>query len=221
MDEELRAIDAQNQVLNMELLHSHFSDYTSGVGSEMYPNLSPENSRFSEWSTDTEMVSPASMTSSSTFNPDQTHTSTFSDSAAWPAVLKPALASSSGPTTPTLSGPQLPSPTTVASHSPVLRSSTATSNADLGIPALCIEDLDDFVEDNPKRHAGMFPSLETLTPLSISNGDKPDQLHPSNAFDEKHSGSYRQSVGYLAQSAAMKELMDELGYLGDMIQAEL
>lgn len=229
MDEELRAISAQDQMLNMDYLHSHFSDSTSGVESDIFFESPVDKSRFSEWTTDTEMISPASMTSSSTFNPDQSQVSSFSDPITWPAGANPSMALSSGPTTPTLSsGPRMPSSTTFAADSPILRSSTANSspahfpNSDLGISALCLEDFDDVIENNPKRHAGMFPSLETLTPLTLRGGDEPSRLHSSGAFHEKQpSVSNRRSVGYLAQSAAMKELMDELGYLGDIIQAGL
>lgn len=229
MDEELRALDAQNQALDMEVLNSHFSDYTSTAGSEAYADSPLEKSRFSEWSTDTELVSPVSMTSSSSFN----NNDRTSDAVALPTESKCGFpASSGGPTTPTLStAPQIPSPS--VSHSPILPPPTATPitiqfpDNDFGISTLCIEDFDEVVETNPKRHAGVFSSLETLTPLPMSPSDRsaPGEansrqinglLDTPNALDEKGTGSKRRS-SVLSQST-MKELVDELGYLGDVIQ---
>lgn len=232
MDEELRTLDAQNQALDMGFLHSHFSDYTSTAGSETYADSPLEKSRFSEWSTDTELVSPVSMTSSSSFN----NNDRTSDAVALPTASKCGFATSSGgPTTPTLSTtPQIPSPTTVASLPPILPPPTTTPitiqfpDNDFGISTLSIEDFDEVVETNPKRHAGVFSSLETLTPLPTSPSDRsaPGEAHSRqsngllntpNALDEKGTGSKRRS-SVLSQSTTMKELMDELGYLGDMIQ---
>ncbi|KAL1963581.1 hypothetical protein VTN77DRAFT_8026 [Rasamsonia byssochlamydoides] len=237
MDEELRAMDAQNRALDMEFLRSHFSDYTSTAGSEVYDDSPLEKSRFSEWSTDTELVSPVSMTSSCTFNnSDRPHHSPSSDTVTRPTASKPGFPASSGPATPTLSSvPQILPPTTVASNSPALPPSTGPlddirfPDNDLDFSTLCIDDFDHVVENNPKRHAGVFTSLEALASLSVSPSDRsaPGEarsrqsnglLDTPNALDGKDTGSDRQSVRCVSQSGPMPELMDELGYLGDMIQ---
>jgi hypothetical protein len=229
MEEELRALDTQNRELDMEHLNSHFSDCTSASGSELDADSPLGKSRFSEWSTDAELVSPVSMTSCSTFNNnDQRHRSSADDVIAQFAAVKYGFpTSSSSPATPTLS---------TVSH--LLSTSAATPEAmrfaggDLGVSALCIEDFDEVLENNPKRHAGVFPSLETLAPLSFSRGDKPvpgeagsrhssDLPDTKDAVDRNNTGSNDHNVGFLSQSAVMQELMNELGYLGDMIQVGL
>ncbi|WEW54713.1 hypothetical protein PRK78_000136 [Emydomyces testavorans] len=72
LDEELQRIGAfKTPVLDMDLLHSRFS-----VSTTASPDASPDSflrsgfSHFSECSTDTDAVSPSSMTSGSTFNND-------------------------------------------------------------------------------------------------------------------------------------------------------
>jgi hypothetical protein len=223
LDAELRAIDARYQPLDMELLRSHFSDDTSGIASTVYyyesQSHSPqEKSRFSEWSTDTELVSPASMTSSSTFNVDSNsspllQTTNIENQYTLEAPISSVLAS--GPTTPVLgSEPEIIlSPVELASDSPLLPSAAVVgSPQDVEFSSL----LDDFEydsntnsfhESNPKRQGAILPFLRVVSPLSVS--------HPTE------NQLKRSSEDYSVQSAAMKELMEEIGYLGDMISSGL
>jgi hypothetical protein len=215
MEEELRAIDALNQPLNTELLQSHFSDFTSGVQSEICFESPVEKSRFSEWSADTELVSPASMTSCSTLNADFSHHS-FSDDPITFEDTTEAVAASAGPPTPILGVEEVLSPTKVASDSPLLGTGEPSSGAggfsasDMDFSSLSIDSYDDATgESDPKRYAGIFPaevmaSLPVSTPRTASPHFKP---LPRQDF--------------MAESAAMRELMDEIGYLGDMISSGL
>ncbi|KAJ5676682.1 uncharacterized protein N7477_002315 [Penicillium maclennaniae] len=71
MDEAVRAIDERDKEMESQVLRSHFSSITTVADESTHSHL-PEQSRFSEWSTDTETegenTSPESMISASTFN---------------------------------------------------------------------------------------------------------------------------------------------------------
>jgi hypothetical protein len=243
LDAELRAIEARYKPLDIELLYSHFSDDTSFAASKLYdsPQEIPEKSRFSEWSTDTELVSPASMTSSSTFNADQfsnaspllghefQHNATTTNNDYTLDAPIPTIAIS-GPTTPVLGSEAevVLSPTEVDSdHSPLLISAHSFSAAgQLGsnyvhepfeFPSLHIEDYDDacsFHEPDPKRKGAILP-LSVVTPLSVDESS----YRLTSPTRKEH--QYRLSDDYTSQSAAMQELMDEIGYLGEMISSGL
>lgn len=243
LDAELRAIEARYKLLDMELLCSRFSDDTSFAASNLYdfPQEIPEKSRFSEWSTDTELVSPASMTSSSTFNADQFsnaspllghelqhNASTFNNDYTIDASI-PNLAIS-GPPTPVLGGEAeiILSPTEVdSSNSPLMISARPSSSAGhlssnyvheaFEFSSLQIEDYDDecsFHEPNPKRQGAILP-LRVVTPLSVDDSS----YRLTSPTQKEH--QYRLSDDYTSQSAAMQELMDEIGYLGEMISSGL
>ncbi|KAH8699045.1 hypothetical protein BGW36DRAFT_377184 [Talaromyces proteolyticus] len=216
MEEELRAINALNESVDMEFLQSHFSDYTSGVPSQFYTESPMDKSRFSEWSTDTELVSPASMTSCSTLNADSSQHFFADDHFAAKDSTSEAAAPSSGPPTPTLDAePELLSPTKVASDSPLIGSGHTSpgangfSNSNFEFSSLGIDDYDVANESDPKRYAGIFPT-EVITSLSVNRAKSRDQPEPTRQFQS-----------YMTESAAMKELMDEIGYLGDMISSGL
>lgn len=215
MEEELRAIDALNQPLNMEFLHSHFSNFTSGVQSEIYVESPVEKSRFSEWSADTELVSPASMTSCSTINADFSHHS-FSDDPIACEDASEAVSASNGPPTPILGVNEVLSPTKVASDSPLLGTGEPSSGAGgfsasgLDFSSLSFDDYDDTTgESDPKRFAGIFPA-EVMASLPVTS--------PRTASPRFTAGP-RQD--FMAESAAMRDLMDEVGYLGNMISSGL
>lgn len=243
LDAELRAIEARYKPLDMELLYSHFSDDTSFAASKLYdsPQENPEKSRFSEWSTDTELVSPASMTSSSTFNADQPcnaspllghefqHNTTTTNSDYTLDAPIPTIAIS-GPTTPVLGSEAeiILSPTEMDSdNSPLLISAHSSSAAGqwspnyahepFEFPSLHIEDYDDecsFHEPDPKRQGAILP-LSVVTPLSVDESS----YRLTSPTQKQH--QYRLSDDYTSQSAAMQELMDEIGYLGEMISSGL
>lgn len=242
LDAELRAIEARYKPLDMELLYSHFSEDTSFAASKIYdsPQENPGNSRFSEWSTDTELVSPASMTSSSTFNADQLsnaspllghefqHNATTTNNDYTLDAPIPTIAIS-GPTTPVLGSEAevVLSPTEVDSdNSPLLISAHSSSAAgQLGshyvhepfdFPSLHIEDYDDtsFHDPDPKRQGTILP-LTVVAPLSVDESS----YRLTSPTRKEH--QYRLSDDYTSQSAAMQELMDEIGYLGEMISSGL
>ncbi|PCH01812.1 Hypothetical protein PENO1_041270 [Penicillium occitanis (nom. inval.)] len=245
LDAELRAIEARYKPLDMELLYSHFSDDTSFAASKLYdsPQENPEKSRFSEWSTDTELVSPASMTSSSTFNADQLsnaspllghefqlNATTTNNDYTLDALDAPIpTIAISGPTTPVLGREAeiILSPTEMDSdNSPLLISAHSSSSAgqlspnyvheQFEFPSLHIEDYDDecsFQEPDPKRQGAILP-LSVVTPLSV------DESYRLTSPTRKER-QYRLSDDYTSQSTAMQELMDEIGYLGEMISSGL
>jgi hypothetical protein len=230
MDEELRVMDAMNRVLDMEVLRSHFSDSTSIDDSVTLAGSTDEKSRFSKWSTDTELVSPASMTSSSTLNNDSQSCSPSGDAIAGPPLSSPRFqTSSSGPVTPTLNlvaGSF--SPVTVAHQSPVLPSSARTSSLRTSDPlSISEEDLGDL-ESNSKRHAAMFPGLKGIDRYGLfptgSPMARPISRHNDSALNtpvaarKRDLDSEQFDSGVVFHSRAMRELIDELSYLGGMIQ---
>ncbi|RDW90180.1 uncharacterized protein DSM5745_01955 [Aspergillus mulundensis] len=225
MDEALRELEEKERALDMEALASHFSDFTE---TESVDGDGPcEKSRFSEWSADTDIVSPESMTSSSTFNEKR-------DSPAIPAIALSELSdastdvASSDPNTPHL---------TVDSKSPVhLEDSTrvdfsiprltiALSPSDLSIPGLYINEEDEgLLESNPKRHAAFFEAME-LKGLGLTSPPASTLRFPEGVQDVMSDRSItptddpgRYSM-LLSQSATMQEMIDELSYLKNMIQS--
>lgn len=220
MDEVLRALDEQDRELDIEVLRSHFSDYTSTDGS--CANSPLERSRFSEWSTDTEMVSPASMTSSSTLNNEKQTSPTLGFELDVPPSSKPrSHAPSSGPTTPTI--PETLSPTTVADPSPPLHPtapSIAVSQYDRHVSGLGIESLDQ-VKDNPKRHAAIFDCLDAMKDLALS--PTTSRCSTTGVDSEQADGAlntpHATDMTGRRRSSVMQDLVDELSYLGDIIQA--
>ncbi|KAL4941377.1 hypothetical protein BDV06DRAFT_4769 [Aspergillus oleicola] len=234
MDEALRDLDEQEKALDMEALGSHFSDFTDIESTD--GEASAEKSRFSEWSTDNDIISPESMTSVSTFN--EKH-----DSPTIPETELLQLSNASidqgpsDPNTPHLTDGSRPSPTiSEQEHSPRIDAPpphlTITSSPfELNIPGLCIDDEeeeDDLLESNPKRHAAFFKATELkglgltsppATSLRFTEGvqdlnvmDGSDKaITPTN--DPSHYSMF------LSQSATMKEMMDELSYLKNMIQS--
>ncbi|KAL2822320.1 hypothetical protein BDW59DRAFT_149475 [Aspergillus cavernicola] len=227
MDEALRDLEARERELDMEALASHFSDLTetdSAVG-----DAPCERSRFSEWSAGTELISPESMTSSSTFN--EKH-----DSPTIPAMEFSQLSDASTYTGP--SDPNTPHLTIGSKSSPLLEDSprfdlhiprlTITlSPSDLNIPGLYIdEEGEELLESNPKRHAAFFEAME-LKGLGLTSPDASTIRFPEGVQDVMSrdrnatpTDDRRYSTGlFLSQSATMKEMMDELSYLKNMIQS--
>lgn len=235
MEEELRALNARNGLPSMEVLRSHFSD-TTVDSSEFSIDSVVEKSSFPDWTsdtetTDTDMISPASMTSSSSFNPDPSHHfngESFTDSHVGTSKQE------SAPTTPTLSDGRRMSETsafTTSESSSLMEEKPSFSHTfrlpdcDFGLSTLVIDDCyDHIVESDPKRHAGMFNDLENLTSTtSVAMSDQ--TWRPSNTSsgkaDTQEPTNHSSVSSYMTQSTMLKELMDELGYLGEMIQAEL
>ncbi|KAL4909876.1 hypothetical protein BDW74DRAFT_173358 [Aspergillus multicolor] len=227
MDEALRELEEKERALDMEALASHFSDFTETESIDGDGDRPCEKSRFSEWSTDTDIISPESITSSSTFNEKR-------DSPAIPAIGFSELSdtstdvASSDPNTPHL---------TVGSKSPaqledsprvdfsIPRLSIALSPSDLNIPGLYINEEDeDLLESNPKRHAAFFEAME-LKGLGLTSPPASTLRFPESVQDVRSERSItptddpgRYSM-LLSQSATMQEMIDELSYLKNMIQS--
>ncbi|KAE8377834.1 hypothetical protein BDV26DRAFT_281561 [Aspergillus bertholletiae] len=231
MDEALRDLEAREKELDAENLGSHFSDFSTA---EESTSSSPyEKSHFSEWSTDTELVSSESMTPSLTVNHN---TETFSalEEMSFAELWKnsnPAEASDLD--TPQLSVNSRSSPTTLDGNSPLLdlpppRLTVSLSPSDMDFSGLCIGDSE--IERDPKRHAaffggikglGLFRSPEPSTVQFAGNiQDDPTEISHHEKSAALSNGYDRFSVSSLpGQSAAMQEMMDELGYLKSIIQS--
>ncbi|KAL3467492.1 hypothetical protein BJX64DRAFT_143555 [Aspergillus heterothallicus] len=228
MDEALAELEAREKELDMEALGSHFSGFTE---TDSVDDAAYERSRFSEWSTDTELVSPESMTSSSTFNEKQ-------DSPTIPAMEFSSISNASAdlepsdPDTPHLTTDSESSPTLLENSShfnlPLPRLTISLSPSDLNIPGLYIdEDGEELLESNPKRHAAFFEAME-LKGLGLTSPPASTLRFPEGVQDVRSSEKSmtptnepaRFSNGmFLSQSATMKEMMDELSYLKNMIQS--
>ncbi|GAD98866.1 hypothetical protein ANI_1_1902014 [Paecilomyces variotii No. 5] len=237
MDEALNALDSENAALDMDMLQSHFSDWTSA--DESCTEDLPERSRFSAWSTDdeTEMVSPASMISSSTFNNDRRNSPTFDSVSSGLSVSNSrSYASFQGPVTPTLDAiPENPTSTTIVDGSPALQHSSGLppliiTSDDLRISGLCISTPKDD-DCNLKRHAGIFNDFKPMkdipqVPDSASSAhiisqeqiDNVENGEMKSRKDDNKLGRFNDSA--LSRSSVMQELMDELSYLGDVIQVD-
>ncbi|PYI26871.1 hypothetical protein BP00DRAFT_46139 [Aspergillus indologenus CBS 114.80] len=235
MDEALREIDARGKAFDTEAMVSHFSDFTdtdSVAGSSVC-----ERSHFSEWSTDTELLSPESMTCSAPFNQDvpplpDTHGLGYAE------YLKTSVAGEmSDPDTPHLTVNSKSTATSVAGDSPLLdlplpRLSISLSPSDLSLSDLCINDEEDCVESNPKRHAAFFGGVESIQGLGLLHSPDPTVVgFPEHLKDEiELLQEERRAVSdpvnnrlsrasLLGQSAAMREMMTELSYLKGMIES--
>lgn len=234
MDQALRDIDEQEKALDPEALGSHFSDFTdteSVAGSSVC-----ERSHFSEWTVDTDVLSPKSMACSITVTQDAQVPPT-NDFAGTMDFLKTSIpADLSDPDTPHLTVNSQSAATSIAGDSPRLdlplpRLSISLSPSDLDIPGLYIDD-EDRVESNPKRHAAFFGADESIKGLGLLQSPDPSTLQfPEDVTSDKTprnsqslaapcKDSERFSrVSLLGQSAAMREMMDELSYLKHMIDS--
>ncbi|PGH12047.1 hypothetical protein AJ80_06866 [Polytolypa hystricis UAMH7299] len=221
LDEELRAMDALNQPYPEEALQSHFSEF-SDTASEMSGSYSsyllPSGSRFSEYSTDAEMHSPSSMTSASTFNNDSACTDQFTgfDFAMSQTSASPTIVSG-------LDNPGKKSDETC-------RPSTKTS--DLGISGLCIAKKSRAGSDNSSR-AGEPRKFPTSWEGLVIRGDDYSSGNPleldesaltTPRANQSNTNNYTLPDPLPEQSiqlqTTMQELMDELSYLGSMIEAK-
>jgi hypothetical protein len=257
MDEAVRAIDETDKAMNAEVLRSHFSSLTT-VEDSPQSRFAAEQSRFSEWSTDTEdHTSPESMMSASAF---KNHAPTYppvspalETASTWktPDLSLPTdAATSTDPNTPHLTVHSKPSsPNSALDDIPPWDSSlpqlavSLSEAANLDVSGLGIENLDE-VESNPKRHAALFSAIESMQALALARSrsaspmvlseeqqrefgaaektirDSPQlgeirSLRPSAVGSSLHPGGAEQG------KTTMQELMDELSYLKNMIQAEM
>ncbi|OGM46686.1 hypothetical protein ABOM_005111 [Aspergillus bombycis] len=228
MDEALRDLEAREKELDAENLGSHFSDFSTTESTSSSPC---ERSHFSKWSTDTEVVSPESMTPSLPFN-NGTQTFSALEGMSFAELWKSSVpAETSDPNTPQLTVNSRSSPTTLSGDSPLLdlpppRLTVSLSPSDMDFSGLCISDSDE-VERDPKRHAAFFGGIEGL---GLLQSPEPSTVQfAGNVRDDTETihnekgamlSNGRFSISSLpGQSAAMQEMMDELSYLKSMIQS--
>ena len=234
MDEELHNLDAREKALDMEMLCSHFSDITTTDGSNA--SESPcENSRFSEWGTDSDAISPDSMTSSSTFNPENYPSPTSDRSGVDGSSRTPIPDDYTDPRTPRLTGvSNSTSPVSVVNHtSPIVQSvprlSLSDSSPQIDIPEICVDD-GEHVESNPKRHAAFFGGMDPIQTLGLMRSPEActttfsDSVkHDSRQYNDGKTASLNNkrisSIYGYEQSATMQEMMDELSYLRNFIES--
>ncbi|CAG8407970.1 unnamed protein product [Penicillium salamii] len=245
MDEAVRAIDERDKAMDGEVPRSYFSSMTVSTEEDStHSRFIPERSRFSEWSTDTEMdYNPRESTmSTSTFN----HHDDESSDERWktPDLSQSGDgATNTDPNTPHLTVHSKPSSPNSASADispwnaslPELTVSLSTPGIDTG---LGIEGMDE-VESNPKRHAALFSALESMENLSMSHSpvDSPVMIPhipkdigtPRKLSETERKVSEaslerirsRRSNASFQHNATMQEMMDELSYLKNMIQSEM
>ncbi|CAL5866892.1 uncharacterized protein PFLUO_LOCUS1103 [Penicillium psychrofluorescens] len=266
MDEAVRAIDETDKAMNAEVLRSHFSSLTT-VEDSTQSRFAAEESRFSEWSTDTEEhTSPGFVRSASTVHDDQTHdkariyggpiSPALETASTWktPDLSVPTdLATSTDPNTPHLTVHSKPSsPNSALDDIPPWNSSllqlavslSEAANLDVDVVSgLGIENLDE-VESNPKRHAALFSAIESMQALALARSrsaspmilseeqqrefgaaeqtirDSP-QLGEIRSLRPRPAGASLHPGGAEHGKTTMQELMDELSYLKNVIQAEM
>ncbi|KGO74066.1 hypothetical protein PITC_097520 [Penicillium italicum] len=245
MDEAVRAIDERDKAMEGEIPRSYFSSMTTTTVDSTHSQFVPEHSRFSEWSTDTETdYDPHESTVSvSTSNLHQDESS--SDRWRTPDLSQSGDgATNTDPNTPHLTVYSKPSSPNSASGEltswsvglPQLTLSLSSPGFDCS--GLGIESMDE-VESNPKRHAALFSALESMEALAMSrspNGspillpqasrgsDTEQNLSPTERKVSETSLERirsRRSNASLQGNATMQELMDELSYLKNLIQADM
>ncbi|EYE98939.1 uncharacterized protein EURHEDRAFT_520147 [Aspergillus ruber CBS 135680] len=244
MDEALRDLDDREKALDAENLGSHFSDFSATDESTGGHSPVLEKSRFSEWSTDNEQISPESMVSASTFN-EERPLSAITDDAKTPGLLQPSHAGECGdPDTPHLTVDSQPSPAISAGDNspgiPLPTPRVAVSGSPLlNMADLSINDEDgdhehtehpEYVESNPKRRAAFFGELE-VKGLGLSSSPANSAMLFRDAVERDLAATPHTSVGSrgtghrnldsgrsAGQNATMQEMMDELCYLKNMIQ---
>ncbi|CAG7942533.1 unnamed protein product [Penicillium nalgiovense] len=245
MDEAVRAIDERDKAMDGEIPRSYFSSMTATTIDTTHSRFVPEYSRFSEWSTDTENdYNPhESMTSTSASDQHQDESSAerwrtpdlsqSGDGATNTDPNTPHLTVYSKPSSPNSASGELP-PWSV--NLPELTVSLSTPDIDCS--GLGIENMDE-VESNPKRHAALFSALESMEALAMSRSPigspillpqvprGSDTEQGISSVERKVSETSlerirsRRSNASFQGNATMEELMDELSYLKNLIQADM
>jgi hypothetical protein len=228
-----------------EIPRSYFSSMTATTIDTTHSRFVPEYSRFSEWSTDTETdYNPHdSMTSASASDQHQDESSAerwrtpdlsqSGDGATNTDPNTPHLTVYSKPSSPNSAYGELP-PWSV--NLPELTVSLSTPDIDCS--GLGIDNMDE-VESNPKRHAALFSALQSMEALAMSRspigspillpqvprgsdteqGISPVERKVSETSLERIRS--RRSNASFQGNATMQELMDELSYLKNLIQADM
>ncbi|KAJ5682788.1 hypothetical protein N7462_005953 [Penicillium macrosclerotiorum] len=237
MDEAVRAIDERDKAMDAEVMQSHFSSFTTTTADDSTNSrFIVERSRFSEWSTDTDTEtednSPESMISGSTFD-QESHESSAEDDWKTPDLSQANdAATNTDPNTPHLTVHSKPSsPNSSAGDILPWNMGMAVPELTLSLssPGLGIDHMAE-VESNPKRHAALFSALESMEALSLSQSRDGSpillpELQRLSDTDRSDTTSRelreRLSNASLRGKNTMQELMDELSYLKNMIQAEM
>ncbi|KXG46365.1 uncharacterized protein PGRI_052210 [Penicillium griseofulvum] len=244
MDEAVRAIDERDKAMDAEIPRSYFSSMTATT-IDSTNSVVPECSRFSEWSTDTETdYNPReSMTSASASDQHQDESaderwrtpdlSQSGDGATNTDPNTPHLTVYSKPSSPNSASGELP-PWSI--DLPELTVSLSTPGLDCS--GLGIDSMDE-VESNPKRHAALFSAIESMEALALSrspNGSPillpevprgSDMEQNLSIAERKVSETSlerirsRRSNASFQGNATMQELIDELSYLKNLIQADM
>ncbi|KAK2813737.1 hypothetical protein FQN50_000135 [Emmonsiellopsis sp. PD_5] len=267
LDAELFAMDQENPcgTSEEEYFQSHFSDFTAESPDDSYSPesfLQPGCSRFSECSTDTDNVSPCSMTSASTFNNSTTFSPISNEDS---EALETALAKQARPT-PSLFGSisddrSSESNIYIEDDNGNRSANTTDYSTDIDISALYIsktphqkqdyhqqqqqqqQHLDSTIEtttnQSPKRsnnnnNNNKYTSSPAWTNLILKHNnyapdtnslvmdDNSDLPTPRAKPPSSHHHCCRPGTGGTDSSSnvqsTMQELMDELSYLGDMIE---
>ena len=223
MDEAVRAIDERDKALDAAVLHSHFSSMTADDFTNS--RFVAEHSRFSEWSTDTEEAddtSSESMVSTSSTFPIQSHESQAPEEWKTPDLTSNDAATNTDPNTPHLTVHSKPSsPNSASGDIPPWLPQLTISSPHLSGSGLGIDQMDE-VESNPKRHAALFSALESMQALSLAQSREGSPILLSES-DRRDSGTYSRhsDASSFRGKATMQEMMDELSYLKNMIQAEM
>ncbi|KAK2751006.1 hypothetical protein FQN57_000081 [Myotisia sp. PD_48] len=177
--------------LDLDIVRSRFSESTAGSPDSASKRFSyPEESRFSLWSTDTELITPCSMTSASTFNE-----SNVSPDSALPMSFS---ALPRGPET-----------------------ANSKDNPEYYLGAGCYED--NSSTPNPSRWR---PSLSWDNPDPFNSIGLNDQMDDDPGYTPRVSPrrqrfpSHEDEQSTRKINAIMKELIDEMSYLGRMVEAE-
>ncbi|KAJ5673466.1 hypothetical protein N7507_002593 [Penicillium longicatenatum] len=223
MDEAVRAIDERDKALDAAVLHSHFSSMTADDFTNS--RFVAEHSRFSEWSTDTEDAEdtyPETTISTSSTFPIETHESQAPEEWKTPDLTSNDAATITDPNTPHLTVHSKPSsPNSASGDIPPWLPQLTISSPHLSGSGLGIDQMDE-VESNPKRHAALFSALESMQALSLAQSREGSPILLSES-DRRDSGTYsrRSNASSFRGKATMQEMMDELSYLKNMIQAEM
>jgi hypothetical protein len=238
MEEELRQMDAEDKPrLDLDQLESHFSEFSIEYTSPTTLFL-PGNSRFSACSTDTDLASPSSMTSSSTFNNDGKVSPTLSTVANQPhdpdfsAFQTESPASASIPGTPF---ELIPSPKLATSPIRLNAAGNSPATAEYPFPAdmsnTCAPGQDDN-QDHIKCLSDPSNALHFWNDLvrpcddysSLPCHDSPFSAQENSGYptpranqtdDQYHTYGDR----HVQLQSAIQDLLDELSYLGTAIVA--
>ncbi|EGE85937.1 hypothetical protein BDDG_08882 [Blastomyces dermatitidis ATCC 18188] len=244
-----------------EYLQSHFSDFTADSPDNSYsPDsfLQPGGSRFSEYSTDTDNASPCSMTSASTFNNDNTFSSTaYEDNevAFEAALTDPSAPPSSLSDIASNTSPQ-PNVYINSAHQHRESKSSGSCSGDLGLSALYISNSPgneverwspkaDKTTNHGRKASDAHPATPSWTSLILKHSnftpktnsfvmdDNPELRTPranpanrrgqlnnkdSEQISSRGGDEQRRPKNCSVKSSTMQDLMDELSYLGGVIE---